>query len=172
MSILRAASFFLSSSSIVLLVSALLPRKSTIWMRLRSLTTKVTTLPPVGVSRHVDREVVDEAGVPEAAEVLAQPQLVVAVPGLGRDVEAQRLRGQELVARDLHALDQSGRHLRFRLLSGPDLAREKDDQSDSHEAARALPAVHGRRPRFALDFAALRHCPPGRAAPSRGARRE
>jgi hypothetical protein len=44
-SILRVASLFLSSSSMLVVVIDLLPRKSTIWTRLRSQTRKTTIFP-------------------------------------------------------------------------------------------------------------------------------
>ena len=79
---------------------------------------------------HAQDQVLQEARVPEAAEVVLQPPLVVALPRLGRHVEEEGLRLQELVALDRDALhDGRGRRRR----RGQLLGRGRHEGGDRQE---------------------------------------
>ena len=80
-------------------------------------------LRPVG---DVDLQVLEEPGVPQALEVVAQPPLVVRVARLRLHVEQQRLALQELVPLDLDALDRG--RLALALLRPRVRRRERQEQ--------------------------------------------
>ncbi len=114
----------------------------------------------------LDLEVVEEAGVPQPAEVVAELPLVVGVPRLRRDVEEERLLLEVLVVEDLDPLDDRRwlRRLRPRhgrrdgqQQPGPEDRRPRPSHADNapplspcwyHSPPSSTPTSIGRPPRI------------------------
>ena len=111
----------------------------------------------VGRVLHVQDEVLEEARVPQAAEVVAQPPLVVAVTGLGGDVEEQRLLGDVLVVGHLDARDHGSLLRSLRLLG-----RGREPERERGQERGYGPQRHGERapPRSSCQYHSAPSCTP------------